>query len=333
LNNRNVLSRKVGHDIKTRNYTTKKTIEDLAEQKYRACGKGIKFEDLKRRFSVNKPQAQQCLKHFHEVGVLFTAQDLTSQGIDLISNTNPQQYFRMSIKPYILQNLKWRKNVLVEPTGVNLSTANLVSQLNSPLSNAVKNQTEKAQSILEVLLLLPFTPPFMHKLQLLLHINRDYYNELQQKEDPVNKAKCHEEIIGRRHVIYTYSPNGTVEVAIRSNDTPFSLATDEDVSIIFSFLGQVKDRLLDHVRDPKEREVPSIMEWTLKACDLNKDILISDKAQLVLPGIQLKYADRVFRAYVKLIEDKAHYRLEESLTLNQVLPEALDNIRYRRGGV
>jgi hypothetical protein len=268
------------------------------------------------------------LKHFHEVGILFTAKDLTCQGIDLISNTNPQQYLPMSIKPNILENLKKRRNVPFEPTGINLYTANLVSQLRSPTSNDIKYQTEKTQSFLEVLLFLPFTQLYIHKLQLLLHINKEYYDELEQKEDPVNKTKCHEEIIGRRHVIYSYSPNGTVEVSIRSNDTTFRLATDEDVSIIFAFLGQVKDRLLYHVSDPREREVPSIMEWTLKACDLNKDILINDKAQLTLPDIQLRYAGRVFRSYVKIMEGKASYRLEESLSLNKILPEAFDNIRH-----
>ena len=70
------------------------------------------------------------------------------------------------------------------------------------------------------------------------------------------------------------------------------------------------------------------MEWTLKACDLNKDIQLSDKAQITLPDIQLTYADRVFRLYVKIMEDKADYRLEESLIINQILPEALDNIRH-----
>jgi hypothetical protein len=66
---------------------------------------------------------------------------------------------------------------------------------------------------------------------------------------------------------------GTIEEAVRSNDNPFRIATDEDVSTIFSFLGQVKGRLLYRVRDLNERAVPSIMEWTLKRCDLNKDIL------------------------------------------------------------
>ena len=60
----------------------------------------------------------------------------------------------------------------------------------------------------------------MHKLQLLLHINKQYYKELQQTENSVNKAKCHEEIIGRRYVTYTYSPDGVVETAIKSNNIP-----------------------------------------------------------------------------------------------------------------
>jgi hypothetical protein len=322
----NVPIHEVGHS--SRKYIFEKTIQDLATKKYEESGYGITFEDVKTSFCVPKPKAQRSLKYFHDNGVLFTAKDLTSQGINFISNTNPQQYFPTSIKPNILENLKKTRIVPVEPTGVNLSTANLESLLRSPTSNAIKYQTEIAQSLLEVLLLLPFTPPFMHKLQLLLYIDQKYYHELEQKEDPVNKAKRCEEIIGRRHVIYTYSPNGAVEVSIRSNDTPFRLATDEDVSIIFAFLGQVKDRLLYHVRDPKERKVPSIMKWTLKACDLNKDILINDKAQLILPGIQLNYADRVFRSYVKIMEGKASYRLEESLSLNQILPEAFDNIRH-----
>jgi hypothetical protein len=43
------------------------------------------------------------------------------------------------------------------------------------------------------------------------------------------------------------------------------------------------------------------------------------------------HAGRVFRLYVKSLHDKAVYRSEESLMLNQLLPEAyyaLDNIRH-----
>jgi hypothetical protein len=70
------------------------------------------------------------------------------------------------------------------------------------------------------------------------------------------------------------------------------------------------------------------MNWILKQCDLNKDIEIDDMAQLTFPDIQLKSADRVFRLYTKIIKGKAYCRGEESLTLNQILPEALDNIRH-----
>jgi len=159
-------------------------------------------------------------------------------------------------------------------------------------------------------------------------IDKQYHNELAQKEGRINRAKRHEEIIGRRHVTYTFSPNGTVEISVKSSDTPFRLETDQDESVIFSFLGQVRDRLLYHVSDIKERSVPAVTEWILKACDLNKDITIDDKAQLTLPDIQLKDADRVFRLYVKTLHDKAVYRSEGSLASSQVLPEALENITH-----
>jgi hypothetical protein len=68
------------------------------------------------------------------------------------------------------------------------------------------------------------------------------------------------------------------------------------------------------------------MEWILVQCDVNKDIEINDKMQLTLPDIQLKDADRVFRLYVKSLQDKAVYRAEESVTFNKILPDALEDI-------
>ena len=70
------------------------------------------------------------------------------------------------------------------------------------------------------------------------------------------------------------------------------------------------------------------MKWRLLQCDLNKDAEITEKAQLTLPDIQLKYVDRVFRLYVKSLHDRVVYRNEELLNLNQLLPEAIDNIRH-----
>lgn len=118
-----------------------------------------------------------------------------------------------------------------------------------------------------------------------------------------------------------------MEVYVTTTDTPFRIDRDEDVSALFAFLGQVRDRFLYHVSDIKEQHVPNLLNWILKQCDLNKDVEIDDVAQLTFPDIQLKSADRVFRLYVKVIKDKSYCR-EESLTLNQILPEALDNIRH-----
>ena len=117
-------------------------------------------------------------------------------------------------------------------------------------------------------------------------------------------------------------------VYITCSDRPFKLETDNDVSSLFAFFGQVRDRLLYLLSDVRERIVPSIMEWRLIQCDVNRDLEIDDKMQLTFPDIQLKYADRVFRLYVKSLQDKAVCRGEESLKLNLLLPEAFDSIRY-----
>jgi hypothetical protein len=93
----------------------------------------------------------------------------------------------------------------------------------------------------------------------MLYIDKQYYQELTQKEGRVNRAKRHEENIGRRHVNYTLSPNGTVEIAVKSSDTLFRLEADEDECTIFSFLGQVRDRLLYLVGDLKELHIPPIL--------------------------------------------------------------------------
>ena len=79
--------------------------------------------------------------------------------------------------------------------------------------------------------------------------------------------------------------------------------------------------------DVRERIVPHVMEWRLIQYDVNRDVEIDDKMQLTLPDIQLKYADKVFRLYVKSLHDKAVCRGEESLKLNLLLPEACDSIR------
>jgi hypothetical protein len=69
-------------------------IEELAVEKYKSNGNGITLTDVERRFFFKKPNAQRSLKHFHERGVLFTAQDLLRQGKSYqirILNSGPRQ--------------------------------------------------------------------------------------------------------------------------------------------------------------------------------------------------------------------------------------------------
>jgi hypothetical protein len=324
----NVLDHQLAHLPIGCQRITRKTIEDLAIEKYRSGGKGITFNDVQRRFSLRKAKVQRSLKHFHRNKTLFTARDLDCRGISL-QNTNPQHYFPSSIKADIIEDLKRRSaNVPVQPTGSNLIGSDLtvsnLSNHDNALSNAIGYQ--KAKSFLDVLIHLPFPHKHIHKLQLILSIDREYYQKLSNKAAPINRAKRHEEIIGRRHVTYTFSPNGRVEIAVRSSDTPFKLEDDDDLVILFSFFGQVRDRLIYLVSDIREREVPQITEWILKECDLNKDVEIDEKCQMYLPDIQLKYANQVFRMYIKSLHDRSVYRVEKSLTLSVPLVNALDGL-------
>jgi hypothetical protein len=335
----NVQDSEVVHVPTTDLRITRKTVEELAIEKYRCCGKGITYQDLQSRCSLKKNHAQRSLKHFYMNQVLFTAGDLTSKGIILLQNTNPQQYFPVCIKTDILEDLKKRtRNVHVEPTGSNLIGSNLIGSnlIRSTLTrsnhpshgNALSNvfEHQKAQSFLDILINLPFTPLHIHKLQLSLSIDKEYYQDLAKKAEPINLAKRFEQHVGRRYVIYTFSPNGRVEIAIRSSDTPFKLEDEEDICILFSFFGQVRDRLICYVSDIQERGIPLITEWILKECDLNKDIEIDAKAQLYLPDIQLKYAGQVFRMYIKSLHDRSGCRVENSLTIGSPLVHALDGI-------
>lgn len=289
-------------------------IERIAIEKFRSSGFGITYPDVQREYPIMKKHAQRSLKHLHGRGVLFTAYDLKNQGIHLLENKNPQQYFPSCIKAEIIENLKKRKTVHnnqeFRPLSTSFSFAN---------SNVL--QDKEVQTFLDVLLLIPYTPVYIHKLQLIFSINK-------QQISKDKRIESHEEIIGRRYVKYTISSSGTVQIAIRSNNSPFRLEAELDESTLFSFFGQVKDRLLYLFGDLKESIIPPVTEWILIQCDVNKDIEIDEKAQITLPDIQLKHADRIFREYVKIIQGKAHYRVEESVKLNKVLPEALDNIRH-----
>ena len=197
----NVPVDELGHGTFPRRYISEYNIKQIATEKYKSSGDGITFEDLTTRFPIKRPQAQRSLKHFHARGILFTGVDFINQGIDLIQNTNPQQYFPTCIKADIIEGFKKRKNVQVQPTGVNLSKGSLNPHYSSssssssrhPLSDNLEHQ--KAQSFLDVLAHLPFAPLYIHKLQLMLSIDKQYYKELAQKESHINRANLMKKLL------------------------------------------------------------------------------------------------------------------------------------------
>jgi hypothetical protein len=99
---------------------TKEIVESLGIEKYRTNGTGITIEDITTKCAVKKSKTQRSLKYFHSKEVLFTANDLIQQGIYLLRNKNPQEYFAACTKAEILENFKKRKSVPVQATGVNL---------------------------------------------------------------------------------------------------------------------------------------------------------------------------------------------------------------------
>jgi hypothetical protein len=171
-------------------------------------------------------------------------------------------------------------------------------------------EQDKAQNLLDVLLLLGGASPYIHKLQLRLSIDPRYYNDIQKVCSEHNGEKQYEEIIGTAVVKYSVYPNGTTMVYVACCNNPFKL---EDEITLYSFLGQVRDRLLYFVADPHERTVLPLNEWILTGWDIDKDIPVTDMLQLSAPNIQLKEANRVFRLYIKSLGDKAVYRVEESV--------------------
>jgi hypothetical protein len=248
----------------------------------------------------------------HERKVFFT-----------LENRKPQRYFPTCLKADIIQNMKKsQKNVPIHPTGVRHSKATLSSAL----------EQQKANSFLDVLSSLENVPLFIHKLHLQLSVNPISYAEIQGEVVERNKGKRHEELIGKARVQYYIYPKGRIMAYVTCSNNPFKLESDTDESILFSFLGQVRDRLLYMLKDPHERIVSDIMEWQLIGCDLNKDIEVTDMLQLTGINIQLKHADRVFRLYIKSLDDRAVYRAEESLKLkSSPLVDGLRSIRSNNG--
>ncbi len=213
-----------------------------------------------------------------------------------------------------------KKRLPVQATG----TSHVSS--NHPLFNIIENQS--ANNFLDILCLLPLCPRYIHNLHMKTKLNKNYYGDIDTVPRNRTKGKSITERIGLHQVTYTYYPAGSITMEVKSSYNPFRIACEDDINILFGFIGQIKDRMTVHLNDPRERIVPDFNVWTLKECDVNVDIELTDLGQVTLQDIQISTIGRVFRAYVKILESKAVYRLEETQAVDSLLLEAFDSIAH-----
>lgn len=301
---------------KTREYVTHSRLSLLAEESGK---RGITFNDVMTNFVCTKNQAQRKLKYAHYSGILFTVGDLISHGLEAtpsFKNNRPQRYYAFAIKSEIVEKIKdEKKNVLLGTT--------VPRHSRHPLSNCL--DYGKATNFLEVLLAIPWRPLHIHKIQIELSIDKECYKLIKGIEWKGNAGRCMEEIIDHTHVKYVYYKTGKVSVFIQCSNNPYRIENEDDLAILYSLLGQIRDRLELHVSDPRGRLTPNITTWILKQCDFNKDVPITDKAQIILPDIQLSSAFETFRLYVKNLGGDAFYRCEDSRQVNQPLTAYLNS--------
>ena len=305
-----------------RKYKTKDIVEKIAIEKYQKNGIGITIEDIERNFSVNKVKAQRTLKHFHQRKVLFTANDLILEGITVLQNKSPQQYFPTCIKAKIVEDLVKRNNVPVDPTGVDLLVPPSSKSASHPSNDLDIVQTLEGY----VLPLLPQAPIFLHNFHFKIGIDPGCYPDLNLPYYDKNNGKRHSENIRTSHVDYVLYPNGTVDIQVRCTNNPLKLETEIDRSRIIAFFGQVRDRLIILLRDERERRVPDIMDWQITECDINRDIKLSHLLHYSAIKIQVKYLDHLFRIYIKSMGMETVCRVEESLHPKKSALETINDI-------
>ncbi len=298
-------------------YASAEQIRSLAIDAFKVRGgRGITYSDLLLRGLVlHKKQAQDTLKYHLRMVTLFT-----------LADKRPQQYYSTAIKSHVLEKLQ--KNTPVNHIGVafpNIAIQKSRSISGNPLVNCLEYLT--TQTIENYILpLLPGAPLLIHNMQFKIKISTECYTELNLPSYKKNLGKCHNEIIGNTHAQYVFYSNGTVNVITTCSRNPHKLATEEDRSLLIAFFGQLRDRLITFLMDRHERIVPSIMEWELTECDINRDIKVSDLFHFTALKILVKHLDHLFRIYIKAMGTNTVCRIEETKNPRKTAIEVINDI-------
>ena len=244
-----------------------------------------------------------------------------------LRRSRPQKYYPVCLKSEIIE-----KNIQKEVTGVTYSKPAFF-----PKNQSNKNTQVTLQAALDsltiqtlegyVLPLLPKAPLYIHKIQFKLRVDPEYYHQLKTSEISQTRGKVYEDIIGRSRVLYIFYPNGSVVVFTENSNNPFKMENETDRSHLLTFFGQIRDRLVIFLSDKHERVVPSILEWQLTQCDINKDVKVSDWLQVTQQKIQVKHFDHLFCVYIKSMSRDTVCRVEKSCNfVNKTPIEAIYDI-------
>jgi hypothetical protein len=189
---------------------------------------------------------------------------------------------------------------------------------------------EKKYVFLEILKKLNYSPLFIHKLQLKTTYDKSEYASFEE-EVRKDKSKYYDFYFDekwlKRAAKFYFHPNGTMMSYILCSNHPIRIDSENDIDDLQVLLGRVDGLFSRRFNTSVYRTFPPILEWELQNCDFNKDIEINSKCQITLPNIQMREAAKVFRMYIKTINDKAFYRVEESATPKESLRDFLNKIR------
>ena len=84
----------------------------------------------------------------------------------------------------------------------------------------------------------------MHKIQLETTMDKDKenYNLIESEPWKGNLGRKQIEHIDNKLVTYIYYKNGKVSIDIACSNCPFNIENEDDIAILFSFFGQIRDR-------------------------------------------------------------------------------------------
>ena len=239
----------------------KKDVVAFGEELFDKRKEGITFETLTRRYQIGKSRAQRILKVAVQKHLLFTHR-----------HTNPQKYYPESRHYSVVRYLNNKGRVLKETTGTthttytshtsNITGTSYNIDTNYPLSNYLEYQ--KANHLLDIMISLSFSPMLLHKLIVEMFLDEDSYDLIDGKPWKRNLGVLQTERVDNTEVKFVFYKNSKLVLHVVCSNRPFKLETEEDVDILNSYFGQVRDRIEYQISDPRGRIVPPITKWILK---------------------------------------------------------------------